>query len=195
MTSFTNWSLADVHVNAKGAKTCQLAVDGRPLHRSSDGFCTAPFGGPSNFDKDVLATRQNLELRIPAALEAYLAEVDAWMLDYLLAHSERIFKKQLSVEQVRDAYHPMLKRQGDYPPLLRLKIDSDGRRACRFWSPDQQKRAAPLDWRGAELKAMFQISHLWIMGSSCGLVLNLTDLLVQESSSAFPWGAGECPAW
>ena len=103
MTSFTNWSLADVHVNAKGAKTCQLAVDGRPLHRSSDGFCTAPFGGPSNFDKDVLATRQNLELRIPAVLEAYLAEVDAWMLGYLLAHSERIFKKQLSVEQVRDA--------------------------------------------------------------------------------------------
>ncbi len=64
MASFYSWSLADVHVNAKAAKACQLAVDGRPMHRSSGGFCTAPFG-PSNFEKDALATRQNLELRMP----------------------------------------------------------------------------------------------------------------------------------
>ena len=53
------------------------------------------------------------------------------MLNYLETHSERIFKRVLSKEQVRDAYHPTLKRQGDYPPLLRMTIDSDGRRACR----------------------------------------------------------------
>ena len=75
MASFNNWSLADVHVNTKGAKTCQLAADGRPMHRSSGGFCTAPFG-PSNFEKDALATRQNLELRIPKDLETYFDEVD-----------------------------------------------------------------------------------------------------------------------
>jgi hypothetical protein len=194
MACFNNWSLADVHVNAKGAKTCQLSVDGRPMHRSSGGFCTAPFG-PSNFEKDALATRQNLELRIPPELETYFDELDQWMLQYLEKHSERIFKRVLSPEQIRDAYHPTLKRQGDYPPLLRLKIDSEGRRACRYWNADQQKREAPEDWRGAELKVMFHISHLWIMGTSCGLVLNSTDLLVQESSTAFPFSAEQSPAW
>jgi hypothetical protein len=194
MNSFSNWSLADVHLNAKGAKTCQLTAGGRPMHRSSGGFCSAPFG-PSNFDKDPLATRQNLELRIPADLETYFDEVDSWMLSYLETNSMRIFKKELSKEQVRDAYHPTVKRQGDYPPLLRLKIDSAGRRACRYWTVDQKTRDAPEDWRGAELKVMFHLSHLWIMGTSCGLVLNATDLLVQESSSAFPFAEDQSPNW
>ena len=74
-------------------------------------ICTAPFG-PSNFDRDPLATRQNLEFRIPPELEAYFDSVDKWMLEYLLANSERIFKKQLTASQVQDAYNTTLKRQG-----------------------------------------------------------------------------------
>ena len=35
MANFNNWSLADVHVNAKGAKTCQLTDGGRPKSHSS----------------------------------------------------------------------------------------------------------------------------------------------------------------
>ena len=92
MASFTNWSLADVHVNAKGAKTCQLTDGGCLKTHSSGATCTAPFG-PSNFDRDPLATRQNLEFRIPPELEAYFGEVDEWMCVYLLANSGRNFKK------------------------------------------------------------------------------------------------------
>jgi hypothetical protein len=194
MTAFNNWSLADVHISGKGAKTCQLSADGRPMHRSSGGFCTSPFG-PSNFEKDALATRQNLELRIPPELEQYFDDLDIWMLQYLEQHSERIFKRVLSSDQLRDAYHPTLKRNGDYPALLRMKIDSEGRRACRFWTAEQQKRGAPDDWRDAELKVMFHVSHLWIMGTSCGLVLNTTDILVQEGSTAFPFPVEQSPAW
>ena len=194
MANFNNWSLADVHVNAKGAKTCQLTDGGRPKVHSSGAACVAPFG-PSNFDKDPLMSRQNLELRIPLELEAYFDAVDTWMLVCLLENSERIFKKKWTASQVKDSYNPTLKRQGDYPPLLRTKIDSSGRRACRYWTVDQRKRDAPEEWRGAEMKVMFHLSHLWIMGTSCGLVVNTTDLLVQETSCAFPWGAEEPPAW
>ena len=137
MANFNSWSIADVHVNAKGAKTCQLTDGGRPKTHSSGTPCTTPFG-PSNFDRDPLVTRQNLELRIPPELEAYFDAVDKWMLEYLLANSERTFKKQLTASQVQDAYNPTLKRQGDYPPLLRTKNDSAGRRSCRFWDADQK---------------------------------------------------------
>jgi hypothetical protein len=113
------------------------------------------------------------------------------MVGYLVAHSERIFKKQLTEEQVRESFHPTLKRQGDYPPLLRTKINSTGRQACRYWTADQQKREPPEDWRSAELRPMLHLSHLWIMGRSCGLVVNATDLLVQESSGAFPFAVQE----
>ncbi len=120
MANFNTWSLADVHVNAKGAKTCQLTDLGRPKVHSSGAVCTSPFG-PSNFDKDPLMSRQNLELRIPLELEAFFDAVDTWMLVYLLENSERIFKKKLTASQIQDSYNPTLKRQGDYPPLLRTR--------------------------------------------------------------------------
>ena len=194
MATFTNWSLADVNVNSKGAKTCQLTSEKGKVQQSADDFCTTPFG-PSNFDKDPLATRQNLELRITPQLEAWFTQVDEWMVSYLFEHSERIFKKQLTLEQVRESYHPTLKRQGDYPPLLRTKINSTGRQACRYWTVDQQKRDQPEDWRSAEMRPMLHLSHLWLMGRECGLVVNATDLLVRESSSAFPFPVEESPAW
>ena len=105
MATFTNWSLADVNVNAKGAKTCQLTSDKGKVQQSADEFCTTPFG-PSNFDKDPLATGQNLELRITSQLEAWFTQVDEWMVSYLFEHSERIFKKQLTLEQVREVLPP-----------------------------------------------------------------------------------------
>jgi hypothetical protein len=194
MTSFTDWSLADVHLNGKGNKTCNLNSGGNPIYRSTGDFVTPPFA-PSTFDKDVTATRQNLDLPIPPAMESYFEEIDDWMREYLEKNSERIFKRVLSAAQIRDAYHSILKKHGDYPPLLRLKIDSVGRRACRFWDTDKQKREAPEDWRSVELKARFHISHLWLMGTSCGLVMNLTDLQVREGSCAFPFSEDESPDW
>ncbi len=80
MPNFNSWSLADVHVNFKGAKTGQLTDGGRPKTHSSGATCTAPFG-PSNFDRAPLATRQNLEFRIPPELEAHFDSVDKWMLE------------------------------------------------------------------------------------------------------------------
>jgi hypothetical protein len=194
MATFALWSLADVNVNAKGAKTCQLQSENGKVQQSADDFCTAPFG-PNNFDKDPLATRQNLELRVTPQLEAWFTQFDEWMVSYLLEHSERIFKKQLTMEQVRESYSPCLKRQGDYPPLLRTKINSTGRQACRYWTVDQKKREAPEDWRMSEVRPMLHLSHLWIMGRQCGIVINTTDLLVRESSTAFPFPSEEPPAW
>ncbi len=67
MAAFNNWSLADVHCNAKGAKTCQLMDGTQRLLYTADVYCIVPFP-PSNFDKDPAATRLNLELRVPPSL-------------------------------------------------------------------------------------------------------------------------------
>ncbi len=72
-------------------------------------FLYGPFG-PSNFDKDPLAPRQNLELRIAPGLKAYITQVDECVLGYLRSHSERILKQEHTVDQVRDASHLTLKR-------------------------------------------------------------------------------------
>ena len=61
---FQQRSLGDVHVNAKGAKTCQLTSEGGKVQLSADDFCATPFG-PSDLDEDPLATWHNLAPRIP----------------------------------------------------------------------------------------------------------------------------------
>jgi hypothetical protein len=148
--------------------------------------------GPSNFDKDASAARQNLESRVTGEAASYFRGLDDWAVDYIAAHSERLFKKHLSLQQVKDAYHPCLRRALGYEPLLRCKINMpNSRGACRYWTAGGEEREAPLDWRDAEVKPRVHVSHLWLMGGSCGIVVNITDLLVAEASRAFPFASGE----
>jgi hypothetical protein len=188
---FSGLALADVHVNPKGAKSCLLTNSGARFHYTTPESTRAPFG-PSNFDKDPAATRQNLELRCTTSMAHFFRALDEWAVEYISAHSQRIWKKQLSLAQVRDMYHPTLRTTEGYEPLLRTKLNMPGvRGAVRFWTTDGQLRDAPADWRDADVKAHLHISHLWLMGGSCGLVVNCCDLMVSEGSRAFPFAPPE----
>ena len=187
MATFTSLSLADVHVNTKGAKTCQLLDGTQRLLYVAPEYCAVPFP-PSNFDKDPAATRLNLELRAPPTIEAYFESLDAWMIDYLTIHSERLLKRgPLSREQVKESYHGTLRRKEDYPVLRRTKLDTSCGRACKYWTEEQEKRDAPEEWRATEVRPQLHISHLWIMGRECGLVVNVEALLVREESTVCPF--------
>lgn len=181
--------LGEVTVNAKGAKLALLTSGGERFHYTTPSPLRAPFGGPSNFDKDKDAPRQNLELRCSdEAVAAFFKGLDEWAVEYICAHSQRLFKKNLSLQQVKEMYHPCLRQAVGYDPLLRTKINMPGARGeCRYWTADQTPRGPPLDWKECELSAHLHISHLWLMGASCGLVCNCTDLLVSEASRAFPF--------
>jgi hypothetical protein len=65
------------------------------------------------------------------------------------------------------------------------------RGACRFWTVSGEEREPPADWRDAELTPCLHMSHLWMMGGSCGLVVNVCDVLVTEASRSFPFGQME----
>ena len=141
--------------------------------------CEAPFG-PTNFDRDPLAVRQNLELRLTSEQDTFFSGVDTWAIEYIVANSERFFKKKMSLEQIKEQYHSPIKRNEKYEPLLRTKITTSGTWATRYWSPDGNEAVAPTKWRGGTFKPRLHISHLWIMGSSCGLAVNVTDLQVED---------------
>jgi hypothetical protein len=186
--AYSQLALANVSVTAKGAKMAMLSNGADRCHFTFPGPSSAPFG-PSNFDKDPAATRQNLDIRVSGETAAWFEGLDAWAVDYICAHSERLFKKSLSLAQVKDLYHPCLRKAPGYDPLLRCKYNVPGTRgACRFWTADGQEREPPSDWREAELTPHVHVSHLWLMGGSCGLVVNVSDLLVTEASRAFPFG-------
>jgi hypothetical protein len=144
--AYIGMAIGDVTVNAKGAKLALLTNGGERFHYTTPAL-RAPFG-PSNFDKDREAPRQNLDLRCcTEEMTQFFQGLDDWAVEYICAHSERLFKKSLTVQQVRDAYHPCLKQAPNYDPLLRTKINMPGSRGeCRYWTSDQVPRG-PL-WTG-----------------------------------------------
>jgi hypothetical protein len=183
MSAQSSWQLADVHVSAgKGANTSLLTscdyLGGKVVF-VGETPCEAPFG-PQNFDKDPLAVRQHLELRLTPEQDTYFKSVDAWAINYLVASAERLFKKKMSLEQIKEQYHSPIKRNEKYEPLLRTKITTSGTWATKYWTPDGKEAAAPVTWRGATFKPRLHLSHLWIMGTSCGIAINVTDLQVED---------------
>ena len=135
-----------------------------------------PFG-PGNFDKTP-AVRQNLDFRCTPELFEYFTALDTWMKDYLMCHSERIFKKQLTIEEVNSGYHPCVSQRGTYEPTLRTKVNLH-EKGVTFWDPDGKVRAPPENWIGLTAIPRLSVSHLWIMGF--GVVLNCTGLQVFDS--------------
>ena len=88
-------------------------------------------------------------------------------------HSERLFKKPLTVDQVRESYKPCISRKWTYPSNLRCKVNIGGSSAVRCWSALDQRVAIPDDLRGYELLPRVHISHLWIMNRECGFVVKV----------------------
>ena len=181
MANFSEFSIADVVVNPKGAKIAALSASNEPVTLtlgSREWPIRAPFT-PSVFDGSESA-RVNFDLRLDGAAQDWLSQLDAWAVQYIHKNSERLLKKQLSVEQVKEFYKPTVTLRGSYPATTRTKLNLEGRRVCRYWSPDNKPREAPSDWTNCEYVAQVCISHLWVMNRDFGFVLQLTDLMVIE---------------
>ena len=180
MSTCQSYELADVHVSAaKGAKSSLLSCKTGPVVFIGTKACEAPFGA-TNFDHDVAAVRQNLELRLSPEQGMYFAEFDAGAVEYLAANSDRLFKKQLTVAQLKESYHSPVKHSEKYDPLLRTKVNMSGPRATRYWDTEGKPLAPLACLKGVRLIPRLQISHLWIMGASCGFAINATDLQIEE---------------
>ena len=97
----------------------------------------------------------------------------------------------MTPEQVTSGYHPCVRRKDGYAPLLHTKINSEGPTALRCWDAEAAMRAQPTEWARARLQLRFHVSHLWVMGSAFGLVVNTSDAKVlSEADAASEWA---CP--
>ena len=183
-------ALSEPFVSARGAKSCALTIDGQKhivtLGSRSD-LLTTPFGA-SSFGDDA-TNRKTIEFRLaPNSVRlAYFDTIDAWAVPYIALNSERLFKKTLTDEQVREIYKPIVQRKNPYPASIRCKINLAGGGAARCWSALDQRMAIPEDLRAFELLPRVHISHLWIMNRDCGFVLNVFDLQCVEASTVCPF--------
>ena len=102
------------------------------------------------------------------------------MRDYFICHSERIFKKQLTMEEINSGYHACVTQRGTYEPTFRTKINLH-EKGVTFWDPASQMRGPPDSWVGVSAIPLLHVSHLWIMGREFGVVLNCTDLQLYDA--------------
>jgi len=108
-----------------------------------------------------------------AVVLARLKEIDAWALDYLTTHSERLLKKQLSRAEVENGYSPHVKVYGSNSSC-KTKINIRGSRSATFWNErGEQILELPAEgtWQDFAYTAYVSIPQLWIMHGTFGLLL------------------------
>ena len=194
-TEFANWHLADQLVTAKGAKTCLLTADKKPVVFQPKSRVTCPFGIKS-WEEDT--TRKNLEIRCTEELETFFGSLDEWAIAYIAQNSARLLKKELSEQSVRENYKSTLNKRADYPALLRTKVNTLGTKEVRFWDERGRPAEPPDDWKAVECSVKLSIRSLWIMGSTFGWTIECTDVQLHPpvytcpfSSSGAPWPVQE----
>ena len=190
---FSSFKLAEQCVTQRGAKFCNLSESGTKvtLFPTSEAI-VCPFG-PGNFDKDTAATRLTLELRCNQEMCIYFAQFDLCAKTYLFEHSERLFGKSLTQQQIEEGYHPALTYHANntYSPNLRTKVDTQGRREVSYWTPEGVRRDAPEYWSRVTVVPALEICNLWVMSRELGWVIQCTALKVYEESTDCPFAADE----
>ena len=184
------WIIRDPQINARGAKSCQIEKSAPPVGSDAkirfflggkDEPSSTPFGATSWGDE--ATTRKTIEFNITSAQEAIFEEITNWVLDYITKHSERLFRKPMTLQQATDSFRPPVTKKGDYKPHLRCKMNTSGTGAVRCWNADGKCVPLPGDLKNYKVVPRILISHLWMMARECGFVMVVTDLQLIEGVS------------
>jgi hypothetical protein len=184
LTNTKSWIVRDAVISSRGAKSCQIE------HTEPDA------GGDSKIKFNIAsmelpsktpfgATTFNNEISSQKTIEFHLTdgEMDQmqglveWLADYLSKHSERIFRKSMSREQVFETIRNPVTQRSGYLPHIRCKIRPS---SVRVWDSEGKARPLPDDLRQYNLVPRITIEKLWIMSRECGLVLQVSDLMILD---------------
>lgn len=190
---YATWQLENVTTTSKGAKIAKVTSSSGAQYcrwRPSAAL-RAPFG-LSSFDKVANPTRLNLDLVLddPVVLRE-AEELDNWAVEYLVEHGERLFGRKMSEKQVSSSYVPCARPSKDqrYAPTLKVKANTNGPSAIRFWDAEGQPAEQPANWRDVKLNVLLTVSHAWFMKGDFGLTLLATDAMIIPNVSP----PRECP--
>jgi len=192
MFNFADWHLKDAQISARGAKSCTLQK-GPKCEKitfslgEQDAPVSSPFGATSFNDEANATSRRTIEFNLTPEQEEIFQAFDNWACSYLSENSERIFRKALSIDQIREGYRSPVTKKGSYRGHLRCKINLSGTAAVRCWDEKRQRITIPPDLRNCELIPRISISHLWLMSREYGWVFQVNDLQVIQSEEECPF--------
>ena len=190
LTNTNSWIVRDAVVSSRGAKSCiiehiksETGTDGKIRFTlgSKEQPTRSPFGATTYDGQET--SQKTIEFNLTdEEVETFKGIVD-WLTGYIAGHSERIFRKQMSKEQVSDSLRNPVTQRGGYQPHLRCKLRPS---SVRVWDSYGKIREGglPSDLRGYRLVPRITVEKLWIMSRECGLVLQVSDLMILEREEA-----------
>jgi len=183
------WHLAETAVSAKGQKSCLLTANHQPVRFQLGSGLRTRFGA-STFEKNVDAVRRSLDFDLDdEVVLSRLREIDAWALDYITTHSERLLKKTLSRTEVENGYNPLVKTYGSNSSC-KTKINIRGSRAATIWNDKGEQLVDPPaegTWQDFAYAAHVSVPQLWIMANTFGLLLETTALQLSAPAATNPF--------
>ena len=183
MASFANLSFCDVFTTRHGAKIASIRDGDGDLVFQPDEYFRVPFE-PSVFG-ETESERRNLVIETQRELLEEFARLDETRIGYIAEHSERLFKKRLTVDQVRAAYSSCVRHsEKDYPATLKTKVDvGAGKYAVVCWDEDGKQVQTPESWRQFLIRPRLHVTHFWMMGSAFGPVVRMTDAMLRPNGA------------
>ncbi len=103
-------------------------------------------------------------------------DADKWALEYLQAHSLRLFQRSLDLAQVKAIYRPLIDREEPKLPSMLAWIDM---RTLAFYEFFSGKTGRPFDLgRESVVTISFEIRHMWIAAAedACGFKIDVVEI-------------------
>ena len=134
------------------------------------------------------ASRVNICFAADNETSGYFMRVDKKIIRMLFDDPMKYFGQPLTYEQIRERYQPAIKVNTEKGyTTLRAKMNLSGPAKVRCWSPEKTPREMPLDWSMADVSPRLQIKGLWVMAREFGLLVEMTDALIEERSVVCPF--------
>ena len=157
--------------------------------------CRAPFG-VSSFDGNESSARKSLELRIDdEKLASFFNSFDEHNINAAIANRHWFKKSNLTDEQIRSMYYPMITDESEkgYAPRLHAKVNTMGPNTLNVLVYTEtngvpQYEVGTMDsiTRNIECMVILEATGLWFQNKQFGMTLLATDLLL------FPAVRREC---
>ena len=177
-----NWKFGAAAQGDSDVKSYPLTVGGMDIVLNLQG-CISPFDASSLNG----GARKTLTLRLPKVWDEPFHQMEEALIKEVASKSQTLFGEKLNEEQLLERYKSLSKKTEEYPRQLRVKLNTDGFYAVRYWDSERKLAEPPSDHIGLVFNAVIRIRALWVSADAFGLVCDATDLQLLETAQV------ECP--
>ena len=184
-------AFADVQLHAaqpaKNGKQAPLTRDGESWNLTFPGTYQTSFNATAFQDPD--ANRVTLSITADEGLQQFAKNIDQFLLERVRKDPAKYLGKAMTAAEVDAAYTPVLRANGEYSPLVKVKLQKEGRYAVRCWARSGERCPIPEDWREVLFTPRVWMKGLWIAqgGRNWGAQLEMVDCQIESQQVACPF--------